>query len=133
MRTKREKQAELPKALKLISLSEIAAVSIGFLYVTGYYINSIFIRNLSIVRAELLKLEYINIGFAFALITIGFTILPVGIFYFTYNVRRASGLPDYHIGAIGNSLNTTILLTFPLFLALFVTRYEWLCIFNTLF
>lgn len=125
MIAKRGKETDVTKALKYISLSEIAALSVGFLYVTGYYINSIFVRNLGIVRAELLKLEYINIGFAFALITIGFTILPVGIFYFTYNVRRASGLPDYHAGAIGNSLNTTLLLTFPLLLALFVTKYEW--------
>src|SRR5436190_4417440 len=113
------------KVTKYASLSELVALSEGFLYYTGYYITSVFVRNLGIVRSELFKLEYINIGFAFALIIVGFTILPVGIFYFTYKVRRASGLLDYHVGAIGNSLNTTICLIFPLFLALFVTKYEW--------
>lgn len=126
MSTNGEESTEVTKkALKYASVSEFVALSVGFLYFTGYYINSIFIRNLGIVRSELFKLEYITIGFAFALIIIGFTILPVGIFYFTYKVRRSSGLLDYHVGAIGNSLNTTICLTFPLFLALFITRFEW--------
>jgi len=118
--------AEEPKKIfKYVSLSELVALSIGFLYFTGYYINSIFIRNLGIVRSELFKLEYIAIGIAFGLAAVGFTIVPISIFYFVFRVREASGLPHYRIGAIGNSLNTATCLMFALFLALFVTKYEW--------
>jgi hypothetical protein len=117
--------------LKHLRLSEIAALVMGFLYVSGYYINSIFVRNLGIGHTELLRLEYINIGFAFILITLGFVFLPVGAFYLTYKVRRSSRLPHYQAGAIGNSLNTTLAIGFPLFLAFFATRYEWEFILST--
>lgn len=107
-----------------LSLSEIAALFVGFLYVSGYFINSIFVRNLGIPDTELLRLEYVKTGFTFAL-TLGFVYLPIGAFALTYKVRRSSGLPHLHAGAIGNSLNTTFFLAFPLFLAFFITRYEW--------
>lgn len=108
-----------------LRLSELAAVSVGFLYVSGYFINSIFIRNLGIPDTELVRLEYIKIGFTFTLITLGIVLLPFGAFYLSYRVRKSSGLPHYHGGAIGNSLNTTLCLGFPLFLAFFITKFEW--------
>lgn len=107
-----------------LSLSELAALFVGFLYVSGYFINSIFVRNLGIPDTELLRLEYVKTGFTFAL-TLGFVYLPLGAFALTYRVRRSSGLPHLHAGAIGNSLNTSLFLAFPLFLAFFITRYEW--------
>jgi hypothetical protein len=110
--------------LQRLSLSEIAALVVGFLYVSGYFINSIFVRNLGIPDTELLRLEYIKTGFTFAL-TLGFVYLPIGAFALTYKVRRSSGLPHLHAGAVGNSLNTSLFLAFPLFLAFFITRYEW--------
>jgi hypothetical protein len=97
---------------------------VGLLYVTGYYINLIFIRNLGITHSELLRLEYVSIGFTFTLITMGMVFLPFATFALTYRVRRASKLFHLHIGAIGNSLNTTLFLGFPLFLAFFATKYE---------
>jgi len=104
---------------------EIAALIIGYLYVTGYYIDSVFIGNLGISHKELFRLEYIKIGFTFTLITLGLVFLPFGSFYLTYKVRRTSQLPHFHQGAIGNALNTTFALAFPLFLAFFATNYEW--------
>jgi hypothetical protein len=121
----------LPTAWKHLRLSEITALIVGFLYVSGYYINSIFIRNLGIAPTELFRLEYINIGFAFTLITLGFVFLPVGSFYLTYRVRSSSDLPHFYIGLIGNSLNTALCIGFPLFLAFFATRYEWEFILST--
>lgn len=117
-------QSILKGVWQRLSLSELAALSVGFLYVSGYFINSIFVRNLGIPDTELLRLEYIKIGFTFVL-TLGFVFLPIGAFSLTYKVRRSSGLPHLHAGAIGNSLNTTLFLAFPLFLAFFITRYEW--------
>lgn len=116
---------EISKIWKRVTISQFAALIVGFLYVSGYYINSLFVRNLGIPPTELLRLEYINIGFSFVLITLGFVLLPIGSFFLTYNVRTASKLPHYYIGLIGNSLNTTLCFSFPLFLAFFATRYEW--------
>jgi hypothetical protein len=111
--------------IKRIRVSEIAALTVGSLYVSGYYINTMFVRNLGIAPTELIRLEYINIGLAFILITFAFFLLPISAFLLTYRVRRASGLPHFYAGLIGNSCNTTLCIGFPLFLALFATRYEW--------
>src|ERR1043166_1139771 len=111
--------------LRRVSLSEIAAVGVGFLYVSGYFVNSMFVRNLGIFETELLRLEYIKIGFIFTLIALAIVLLPFGAFFLTYKVRGSSGLPHYHLGAIGNALNTTLCLGFPLFLAFFITRFEF--------
>lgn len=111
---------------RILTIPQIAAIFVGLLYVSGYYINSIFLRNYGISDSPLLRLEYIKIGFVFTLITIGLVFLPLGAFLLTYKVRKSSNLPHYHIGAIGNSLNVILLLGVPLFLAFFATRYEWL-------
>jgi hypothetical protein len=123
--TSKAKQPTLTTLWQRLGLSEIAALSVGFLYVSGYFINSIFVRNLGIADTELLRLEYIKIGFTFTLVTLGYAFLPVSAFYLTYKVRGSSKLPHLHIGAIGNSSNTALFLAFPLFLAFFITRYEW--------
>lgn len=113
------------RILEKLTIPQSAALAVGALYVTGYYINSIFMRNYGVSDSELLKLEYIKIGFVFALLTLGFVFLPGGVFFLTYRVRKASKLPHYHIGAIGNSLNTILFLGIPLLLALFATQYEF--------
>jgi len=113
------------KLSTLVTIPQIAVLAVGLLYVSGYYINSIFLRNYGITDSELLRLEYIKIGFVFSLITLGLVFLPLGAFVLTYRVRKASQLPHYHVGAIGNSLNTILMLGVPLFLAFFATRYEW--------
>lgn len=110
---------------RLVTVSQLAAFVVGLLYVTGYYINSIFLRNLGIPDMEVFRLEYIKVGFVFWLITLGLVFLPLGCFFLTYRVRKASGLPHYHMGAIGNSLNTVLFFAYPLFLAFLATKYEW--------
>jgi hypothetical protein len=114
-----------------LRISEVAAVFVGFLYVSGYFVNSLFVRNLGIFETELLRLEYIKIGFTFTLITLGIVLLPLGAFYLTYRVRGPSKLPHHHLGAIGNALNTTLCLGFPLFLSFFITRFEFESVFAT--
>lgn len=56
--------------VRQVGLSEIVAVAVGFLYVSGYFVNSLFVRNLGIFETELLRLEYIKIGFIFTLIAV---------------------------------------------------------------
>jgi len=113
------------RLFKDLGVAEVIAVIVGLLYFTGYYINSVFQKNYGIPDAELLRLEYIKIGFVFWLITSAIVFLPVGAFMLTYRVRRESGLPHFWVGWLGNSLNTTVMLAVPLFLAFFGTRYEW--------
>ena len=98
---------------------------IGALYVNGFYINSIFTANYGILRTELLRLDYIKTGFIFSLITLGIVFIPLGILYLTWIVRRSSGLPNLYIGLIGNSSNTLLFFSLPLFLACFATSHEW--------
>lgn len=66
--------------------------------------------------AELLRLEYVKIGFVFWLLTCGIVFIPLGAFLLTRRVRKSSGLPHFHAGLIGTSLNATALLLPPLFL-----------------
>lgn len=110
---------------KAVGIAEASALVVGSLYVTGYYVNSIFVRNYGIPESELFRLEYIKIGLVFWLLNTGIVLIPFGSFYLTYRVRRASGLPHFYVGWIGNSLNTTVMLFVPLVLSFFATRYEW--------
>lgn len=107
------------------TITEIGAFGIGSLYFIGYYIDSVFLGNLGILHAELARLEYIKIGFAFCLVVCGFIVIPVGSVFLTHKVRKTTGLPSQLAGTIGNALNTTIVLGQTLFFALFFTRYEW--------
>lgn len=110
---------------KNIGVVEFAALFIGLLYVTGYYITSIFVRNYGIPESELFRLEYIKIGLVFWLLASGMVLIPFGAFFLTYKVRSTSGLPHFLLGWIGNSLNTIVMLWVPLVLSFFATRYEW--------
>lgn len=98
---------------------------VGALYVNGFYINSLFIANYGIFRTELLRLDYIKVGFVFSLITLGIVLIPFGIVYLTWIVRRASKLPNFYVGLVGNSSNTILFFSLPLFFSCFATSYEW--------
>jgi hypothetical protein len=108
-----------------IGVVEAAALIVGLLYFTGYYINSVFMRNYGIPESELFRLEYVKIGFVFWLITSGIVLLPFGSFFLTHKVRGSSGLPHFTVGWIGNSLNAIVMLGVPLALSFFATQYEW--------
>jgi hypothetical protein len=111
--------------MKQVSLVQTAALIVGLLYVSGYYINSMFLNNYGIPGAELFRLEYVKIGFVFWLIICGLVLLPFGAFYLTSKVRSSSGLPHYMIGLIGNSLNIIVMLGVPVALSFLATSFEW--------
>lgn len=113
------------RLFKTLGIAEAAALLVGALYVTGYYINSIFLKNYGIPDAELFRLEYVKIGFVFWLLSTGIVFIPLGAFLLTRRVRRASNLPHFRVGWIGTSLNATLMLEPPLLLAFFATRFEW--------
>ena len=108
-----------------VGVAELAAVVTGTLYLTGYYVTSIFSRNYGIPELELFRLEYVKTGMVFWLLAGGMVLIPFGAFYLTRRVRASSGLPHFALGWIGNSLNTTVMLLVPLLLSFFATRYEW--------
>lgn len=110
---------------KSLGVAECAALLVGLLYVTGYYVTSIFMQNYGIPESELFRLEYIKIGLVFWLLASGMVLIPFGAFFLTHKVRKTSGLPHFLLGWIGNSLNTTVMLWVPLVLSFFATRYEW--------
>lgn len=110
---------------KQVSLVQIAALIVGLFYVSGYYINSMFLKNYGIPGTELFRLEYVKIGFVFWLIISGLVLLPFGAFYLTNKVRSSSGLPHYKIGLIGTSLNVIVMLGVPIALSFLATNFEW--------
>jgi len=110
---------------KQVSLLQTAALLVGLFYVSGYYINSMFLRNYGIPETELFRLEYIKIGFVFWLIVCGLLLLPFGAFYLTSKVRSSSGLPHYRLGLIGNALNVIVMLGVPIALSFLATNFEW--------
>lgn len=110
---------------KQVGVVQIAALLVGLLYVSGYYINSMFLRNYGIPPTELIKLEYIRIGYVFLLTVFGVSLLPIGAYFLTASVRSASGLPNYWLGLIGNSANVVVFVGVPLGLSLIATDFEW--------
>lgn len=111
--------------IKQIGVVQASGLIIGLLYVSGYYINSMFLNNYGIPSTELLRLEYIKIGYVFWLIVCGLVFLPFGAFYLTSKIRRKSGLPHYHLGLLGNSLNVIVMLGVPIALSFLATNFEW--------
>lgn len=115
---------------KSLGVAELAALIVGLLYVSGYYVNSIFLKNYGIPDAELIRLEYVKIGFVFCVMTMGISLLPLGSFYLTWKIRRASQLPHFFVGWIGNSMNAACCLGIALLSAFLITRFEWKYVFS---
>ncbi len=111
--------------IKQVSTVQAAALFVGLFYVSGYYINSMFLKNYGIQGTELFRLEYIKIGFVFWLIIGGLVLLPFGGFYLTSKVRSSSNLPHYWLGLIGNALNVIVMLGVPIALSFLATNFEW--------
>lgn len=111
--------------IKQVSLVQTAALVVGLFYVSGYYINSMFLRNYGIPGTELFRLEYVKIGFVFWLIICGLVLLPFGAFYLTSKIRSSSGLPHYRLGLLGNALNVIVMLGVPIALSFLATNFEW--------
>ena len=98
---------------------------IGILYFNGFYINAIFTANYGIFHSELLRLDYIKIGFMFSLLTLGIVFIPFGIAYLVWKVRSASDIPNLYFGFVGNTVNVLLFFSLPVFLACFATADDW--------
>jgi uncharacterized protein (DUF486 family) len=122
-----ENTVESAKAelIKKFNIVQATGLIVGLLYVSGYYINSIFLKNYGINTPELFRLEYIKIGFVFWLIICGLIFLPFGAFYLTKRIRSSSNLPHFWVGLIGNTLNIIVMLGVPIALSFLATKFEW--------
>lgn len=111
-------------SLDLDAVSAFAVVT-GYLYLTGYLITAITLRNYGIHRFEAIKLQYIEAGVAFTVLACALALVPIITAITYYRVRVKSGLPNLWLGLIGYVSNFTILIFLLTFFAMFVTAYDW--------
>jgi len=109
-------------------LPRVAATSAGVLYGAGYLIQAITLRNFGVQRLEALKLQYIEVGVTFAVLTLLVTLLPIGCWFAHFKIRGESGLLNVKEGAFTFWLNTCNLFALVSFLSLFATSGEWLAV-----
>lgn len=102
----------------------LAAVG-GYLYVAGYLINAITLRNYGIQRFEAVKLQYVEVGLSFTVLSLMLTVIPTAALLVHFRVRRKAQLPNYRVGALGYLLNTCNLFGLLIVFAVFMTSYEW--------
>lgn len=108
-----------------LDATKIAFVVISFFYGTGYLIHAITLRNYGVYRLEVVKLQYIEVGVTFAVLTLLITVVPVGCYLAHFRIRKSSKLQHYYAGAIGYMINTYNLFLVIIFFALFITMKEW--------
>jgi hypothetical protein len=105
--------------------AQLAAVAAGALYVTGYYVNSVFVQNFGIISSELVRLEYIKIGFMFWLLCVTIILLPTILGLLTYKIRKSSNFKWFWSGFIFNLICSTAFIGIPCILSIFATDTQW--------
>ena len=105
--------------------AQMAAVAAGLPYVTGYYVNSVFVQNFGIVSSELVRLEYIKIGFMFWLLCVTVMFLPATLGLLTYRIRKNSGISWFWVGLGANVVCATLFIGIPCILSIFATDAQW--------
>jgi len=108
-----------------LDLAKLILGVVTFFYGTGYLIQAITLRNYGIQRFEALKLQYIEVGVTFTVLTLLLTVLPVGCYMAHFRIRKKSKLPHYKIGAVGYLANTCNLFLLVVCFSLFITQQEW--------
>lgn len=115
----------LPIPLPLDVDVGVFAVVTGYLYLTGYFITAITLRNYGIHRFEAVKLQYVEAGVAFTVLAGALVVVPVVTAMTYYRVRSKSGLPHLWAGLIGYVINFSTLIMLLTFFSMFVTSYDW--------
>jgi hypothetical protein len=99
--------------------------SIIFIYLLGYLIQAIVLRNYGIQELNIFTFQYIEVGITFLLLTLIVTVIPTGCFLAYKFVREKANLPNYYLGSFGSSINTYHLFLVVAFFALFITQQDW--------
>ena len=112
-------------SLMKLDVTKVILAVVTFFYGTGYLIQAISLRNYGIHRLETVKLQYIEVGVTFTVLTLLLTVVPVACGLAHLRIRRKSGLLHYRIGAFGYFANTCNLFFLVVCFALFFTQDEW--------
>lgn len=96
-------------------LASWATVFLGFVYLAGYLISSIFLRSIGIENASLLKAQFIETGIVFSFFTATIIVVP---FYTIRMIRRIKG-EDENSRNIGTIITTLVMINFSIVLLCF--------------
>ena len=126
MKTNKE-QENFSISSKIIALFEERHLAgwitafLGFIYLAGYLVSSIFLRSIGIESASLLKAQYIETGIVFSCFTATIMVVP---FYTMRMIRRIKGEEENSF-KIGTIITTVVIINFSivlLYFALFTTH-----------
>lgn len=108
--------------LKNISITSLAAGLLGYIYLCGYVIHSIYSRSLGIDSLSFVRAHFLETGAAFVVLTLALMFIPFTLFIVVREVRRLRDLsPEGAKRQTLISLNFCLVL---LFFALFITSAE---------
>jgi hypothetical protein len=108
-----------------LDATHVFALGAGYLYSVGYIINAIALRNYGVHQFEALKLQYVEVGLCFTILSLLLTTIPTWAVLAHFGVRKQSGLPLYRLGATGYLFNTCNLFFLLVFFPLFITGGDW--------
>lgn len=109
---------------KLALVGTLGSVLFGVIYVSGYLVNSIYVRSRGIAPLPLLKAQYIETGLVFLILTSVLVAIPAAIAWMAVHGRQRHGQRITPTVLIPIVVTTNFLLT-VLFWAIFVTESEW--------
>lgn len=96
-------------------LASWVTVSLGFVYLAGYLISSIFLRSIGIENTSLLKAQFIETGIVFSFFTATIIVVP---FYTVRMIRRIKG-EEENSRNIGTIITTLVVINFSIVLLYF--------------
>lgn len=109
---------------KLALVGTLGSVLFGVIYVSGYLVNSIYVRSRGIAPLPLLKAQYIETGLVFLILTSVLIAIPAAIAWMAVHGRRKHSQKVTPTVLIPIVVTTNFLIVF-LFWAIFVTESEW--------
>lgn len=104
----------------------VIAAAVGFIYTVGYLVNAITLRNYGVQHFEAVKPQYLEVGITFILLLLMPALVAISAYWAHFKIRRASGLPNYRIGATGYALNTYHIFILCFFFGFFMTENDFL-------
>ncbi len=109
---------------KEITIAQFMAVAVACVYVSGYLINGLFLRNHGLVQLTVLDSLYLEIGLIFILITGIAVVVPYTTLKWAIKEKRESGLKLNPYTFISPFVSTNYLYVLTFF-SIFLTYYEW--------
>jgi hypothetical protein len=109
---------------KFALVGTMGSVLFGVIYVSGYLVNSLYVRSRGIAPLPLLKAQYIETGLVFIILTSVLVAIPAAIAWMAVHGRKKHGQRITPTVLIPMIVTTNFLLV-VLFWAIFVTESEW--------